>query len=88
MPRGPKASTVDTVEGERAALERMLHRRVSQALARRIRIPLCCAEKGATNLGVAEASGVSRPTMAPALLRAPAGRADGRAALRGAASFG
>jgi transposase len=65
MPRGPKAAAVDLAEGERAELERLLRRRgVGQALAQRIRIVLACAEPGATNLGVARALGVSRPTVA------------------------
>ena len=37
---------------------------VGQALAQRIRVILACAEPGATNLGVAEALGISRQTMA------------------------
>src|SRR3954466_3043936 len=65
MPRGPKAATVDSAEGERAELERLLRRRgVGQALAQRIRVVLSCAEPGATNLGVARALGVSRPAAA------------------------
>jgi transposase len=52
-------------EAERAELRRLLRRRgVGQALAQRIRVVLACAEPGATNLGVAEALGVSRQTVA------------------------
>ena len=59
MSRGPKAVALDLTEAERAELRRLLRRRgVGQALARRIRVVLACAEPGATNLGVAEALGV------------------------------
>lgn len=52
-------------EAERAELCRLLRRRgVGQALAQRIRVVLACAEPSATNLGVAEALGVSRQTVA------------------------
>ena len=65
MPRGPKAVALDLSETERAELRRLLRRRgVGQALAQRIRVVLACAEPGATNLGVAQALGVSRPTVA------------------------
>ena len=65
MSRGPKAVPLDLTEAERAELRRLLRRRaVGQALAQRIRIVLACAEPGATNLGVAEALGVSRQTVA------------------------
>lgn len=37
---------------------------MGQALAQRVRIVLACAEPDATNLGVAEALGVRRPTVA------------------------
>src|SRR3954453_24232111 len=78
MPRGPKAATVDLAEGERAELERLLRRRgVGQALAQRIRIVLSCAEPGATNLGVARALGVSRPTVATWRRRFAAHRLEG-----------
>src|SRR3954465_7476330 len=78
MPRGPKAATVDLAEGERAELERLLRRRgVGQALAQRIRMVLSCAEPGATNLGVARALGVSRPTVATWRRRFAAHRLEG-----------
>jgi transposase len=65
MPRGPKAVELELTEAEQAELRRLLRRRgVGQALAQRIRIVLACAEPGATNLGVAEALGVSRQTVA------------------------
>ena len=90
MSRGPKAVALGLAEAERAEPQRLLRRRgVGQALARRIRVVPACAEPGATNLGVAEALGVSRQTvatwLAPALRPAPAGGAGGRAAPRGAA---
>jgi transposase len=63
--RGPKAVPLELTEAERAELRRLLRRRgAGQALAQRIRVVLACAEPGATNLGVAEALGVSRPTVA------------------------
>jgi transposase len=63
--RGPKAVALELTETERAELRRLLRRRgVGQALAQRIRVVLACAEPGATNLGVAEALGVSRPMVA------------------------
>jgi transposase len=65
MSRGPKAVPLDLTEAERSELRRLLRRRgVGQALAQRIRVVLACAEPGATNLGVAEALGVSRQTVA------------------------
>ena len=65
MSRGPRAVPLDLTEAERAELRRLLRRRgVGQALAQRIRVVLACAEPGATNLGVAEALGVSRQTVA------------------------
>jgi transposase len=65
MPRGPKAVALELTEAERTEVRRLLRRRgVGQALAQRIRVVLACAEPGATNLGVAEALGVSRQTVA------------------------
>jgi transposase len=65
MSRGPKAVALELTEAERAELCRLLRRRgVGQALAQRIRVVLACAEPSATNLGVAEALGVSRQTVA------------------------
>lgn len=65
MPRGPKAVALELSEAERVELRRLLRRRgVGQALAQRIRVVLACAEPGASNLGVAEALGVSRQTVA------------------------
>ena len=78
MPRGPKAAAVGLAESEWAELERLLRRRgVGQALAQRIRIALSCAEPGATNLGVARALGVSRPTVATWRRRFAAHRLEG-----------
>jgi transposase len=63
--RGPKAVPLELSEAERAELRRLLRRRgVGRALAQRIRVVLACAEPGATNLGVAAALGVGRPTVA------------------------
>jgi transposase len=63
--RGPKAAALELAAEERAALEALVRRRnVGQALARRARVVLACAAPGATNLGVARALGVSRPTVA------------------------
>ncbi len=65
MSRGPRAVPLVPSEAERTELRRLLRRRgVGQALAQRIRVVLACAEPGATNLGVAEALGVSRQTVA------------------------
>ena len=61
MARGPKALVLELTEAERAELRRLLRRRgAGQALAQCIRVVLACAKTGATNLGVAEALGVSR----------------------------
>src|SRR4051812_22410918 len=63
--RATEAGELKLAKRERAELHRLLRwRGVGQALAQRIRIVLACAEAGATNLGVAEALGVSRQTVA------------------------
>ena len=80
MSRGPKAVPLDLTEAERAELRRLPRRRgVGQALARRIRGVLACAEPGATDLGVAEALGVSRQTVATRRGRFAERRLDGLA---------
>ena len=78
MSRGPKAVALEVTEPERAELRRLLRRRgVGQALARRIRVVLACAEPGATNLGVAKALEVSRQTVATWRRRFAAHRLEG-----------
>jgi FixJ family two-component response regulator len=78
MPRGPRAVVLQLTEAERAALENLVRRRtVGQALAQRARVVLACAEPGATNLGVAKALGVSRPTVAAWRGRFAAHRLEG-----------
>jgi transposase len=78
MPRGPRAVVLQLTEAERAALENLVRRRtVGQALAQRARVVLACAEPGATNLGVAKALGVSRPTVATWRRRFAAHRLEG-----------
>jgi transposase len=78
MPRGPRAVVLQLTEAERAALENLVRRRtVGQALAQRARVVLACAEPGATNLGVAKALGVSRPTVATWRRRFAARRLEG-----------
>jgi transposase len=78
MSRGAKAVALELTEAERAELERLLRRRgVGQALAQRLRIVLACAEPEATNLGVAKALGVSRPTAATWRRRFAAHRLEG-----------
>ena len=80
MSRGPKAVALELTEAERAELRRLLRRHgVGQALAQRIRVVLACAEPGATNLGVAEALGVSRQTVATWRGRFAAHRLEGLA---------
>ena len=80
MSRGPKAVPLDLTEAERAELRRLPRRRgVGQALARRIRVVLACAGPGATDLGVAEALGVSRQTVATRRGRFAERRLDGLA---------
>ena len=64
MARGPKAVALTLTAEERSALDRIARRRkAGQALAQRARIVLACAEPGATNMGVACALGVSRPSV-------------------------
>ncbi len=65
MAPGPKPVPLRLVDEQREALEGIVRRRnVGQALAQRARVVLACAEPGATNLGVARALGISRPTVA------------------------
>ncbi|WP_422653673.1 IS630 family transposase, partial [Geminicoccus sp.] len=65
MAHGPKALALELTSAERVALANLIRRRkVGQALAQRARVVLACAEPEATNLGVARALGVSRPTVA------------------------
>jgi FixJ family two-component response regulator len=61
----PHAVPIALTAADRATLEGWTRRRkTAQALAVRARIVLACAAPGATNLGVAQALGVSRPTVA------------------------
>src|SRR4051812_22646837 len=61
----PHAVTITLSAADRATLEGWTRRRkTAQALAMRARIVLACAEPGATNGDVAQALGVSRPTVA------------------------
>ena len=65
MSRGPEAVPLDLSEQEQGEIQRLLRRHgTGQALVQRLRIILACAEPGATNLGVATALKVSRPTVA------------------------
>jgi transposase len=78
MAPGRKAVALELTDAERAALANLVRRRnVGQALARRARVVLACAEPGATNLGVAKALGVSRPTVATWRRRFAARRLEG-----------
>jgi transposase len=64
MARGPHPVPLTLTSADREVLERWTRRRTTaQALARRARIVLACAEPGATNSGVARALRVSRPTV-------------------------
>jgi transposase len=64
MPRGPHAIPLTLAADDRSTLESWLRRqKTAQALAVRARIVLACAEPGATNSGVAQRLGVSRPTV-------------------------
>jgi transposase len=61
----PHAVPIALSAADRAPLEGCSRRRkTAQALATRARIVLACAEPGSTNGGVAQALGVSRPTVA------------------------
>jgi len=61
----PHAVPIRLTAADRAKLEGWTRRRkTAQALALRARIVLACAAPGATNGGVAQALGVSRPTVA------------------------
>src|SRR3712207_1148718 len=61
----PHAVPIALSAVDRAPLEGCSRRRkTAQALATRARIVLACAEPGSTNGGVAQALGVSRPTVA------------------------
>jgi transposase len=78
MARGPRPTPLTLTPADREVLERWTRRRTTaQALARRARIVLACAEPGATNLGVAKALGVSRPTVAAWRGRFAAHRLEG-----------
>ena len=61
----PHSIPITLTAADRATLEGWTRRRkTAQALALRARIVLACAEPGTTNGGVAQALGVSRPTVA------------------------
>lgn len=78
MARGPKPVELVLTAEERAALEGIVRRRTAgQALAQRARIVLACAEPGATNMGVARALGVSRPSVTAWRTRFAVHRLDG-----------
>ena len=78
MAPGPKAMTLELSSEERSALERIARRRkAGQALVTRARVVVACAEPEATNMGVARALGVSRPTVATWRARFAAHRKEG-----------
>jgi transposase len=78
MAPGPKPIALELTDEERDALEgRTRRRNVAQALAQRARIVPACAEPGATNLGVADRLGVSRPTVTTWRRRFAERRLDG-----------
>ena len=78
MARGPRPIPLTLTPADREVLERWTRRRTTaQALARRARIVLACAEVGATNSGVARALRVSRPTVLTWRRRFAAGGPDG-----------
>lgn len=61
----PRAVAITLSDADRARLESWTRRRkTAQALALRARIVLACAKAGATNGAVAQALGMSRPTVA------------------------
>src|SRR3712207_9180993 len=61
----PRAVPITLSADNRARLQGWARRRkTAQALATRARVVLACAEPGSTNGGVAQALGVSRPTVA------------------------
>jgi transposase-like protein len=61
----PQAIPIVLSDSDRGRLRGWVRRRkTAQALATRARIVLACAEPGSTNGGIAQALGVSRPTVA------------------------
>ena len=77
--RGPKLPELALTDEERTTLERWARRHTSgQALARRCRIVLACAE-GASNQAVATRLGISRPTVTKWRSRFVARRLEGLA---------
>lgn len=64
MARGSKPVELVLTAEEHSGLEKIARRRkAGQAVAQRARIVLACAEPGATNMGVACALGVGRPSV-------------------------